>query len=68
MRNYVVIKQLTVATMSEEFVTDDPVSGIIIQYPGLLFPILKYCIWIGCSLPPKSDIIQDDVNCPISLS
>ena len=34
----------------------------------LLFPILKYCILIGCSLPPESDIMQDDVNCPISLS
>ena len=34
----------------------------------LLFPMLKYCILIGCSLPPKSDIMQDDVNCPISLS
>ena len=30
--------------------------------------MLKYCILIGCSLPPKSDIMQDDVNCPISLS
>ena len=34
----------------------------------LLFPMLKYCILIGCSLSPKSDIMQDDVNCPISLS
>ena len=38
------------------------------QYFLLLFPMLKYCILIGCSLPPKSDIMQDDVNCPISLS
>ena len=34
----------------------------------LLFPMLKYCILIGCSLTSKSDIMQDDVNCPISLS
>ena len=34
----------------------------------LLFPMLKHCILIGCSLPPKSDIMQDDVNYPISLS
>ena len=52
----------------EDSVTDDPVSEIMIQYPGLLFPMSNYCILIGCSLHTKSDIMQDDVNCPITLS
>ena len=34
----------------------------------LLFLMLKYCILIGCSLHTKSDIMQDDVNCPITLA
>ena len=37
-------------------------------YLSLLFPLLKYCILIGCSLHTKSDIMQDDVNWPITLS
>ena len=37
-------------------------------YFDLLFPMLNYCILIGCSLHTKSDIMQDDVNCPITLS
>ena len=35
---------------------------------SLLFPMLNYCILVGCSLHTKSDIMQDDVNCPITLS
>ena len=30
--------------------------------------MLKYYVLIGCSLHPKSDIMQDDVTWPITLS
>ena len=53
--------------VGKNMVVKDEINPVV-EYQALLFPMLKYCILIGCSLPPKSDIIQDDVNCPISLS
>ena len=41
---------------------------ILIIFVGGFYNFTKYCILIGCSLHTKSDIMQDDVNCPITLS